>query len=109
MRDTPLKRKPVILIIMDGYGLRKANIGNAVNQAKKPHLDAFIHDYPMTTLAASGEEVGLPEGQMGNSEVGHLNMGAGRTVYQSLTLINKNFTCLDYYLMVEFTHILDIS
>lgn len=55
MRDTPLKRKPVILIIMDGYGLRKANIGNAVNQAKKPHLDAFMHDYPMTTLAASGE------------------------------------------------------
>lgn len=59
MRDTPLKRKPVILIIMDGYGLRKANIGNAVNQAKKPHLDAFMHDYPMTTLAASGEEVGF--------------------------------------------------
>ena len=64
MRDTPLKRKPVILIIMDGYGLRKANIGNAVNQAKKPHLDAFMHDYPMTTLAASGEEVGLPDGQL---------------------------------------------
>lgn len=89
MRDTPLKTKPVILIIMDGYGLRQDNNGNAVEQAAKPHLDAFMRDYPMTTLTASGEEVGLPEGQMGNSEVGHLNMGAGRTVYQSLTLINK--------------------
>lgn len=104
MRDTPLKRKPVILIIMDGYGLRKANIGNAVNQAKKPHLDAFMHDYPMTTLAASGEEVGLPEGQMGNSEVGHLNMGAGRTVYQSLTLINKNLKDGTFFTNEHYVH-----
>lgn len=89
MKDTPIKRKPIILCIMDGYGLRKENTGNGILQAKKPHLDAFLKDYPHTTLCASGEEVGLPEGQMGNSEVGHLNMGAGRTVYQSLTLINK--------------------
>lgn len=74
---------------MDGYGLRKDEVGNAIKQAKKPNLDAFMNEYPMTTLEASGEEVGLPEGQMGNSEVGHMNMGAGRTVYQSLTLINK--------------------
>lgn len=89
MKDVPFKRKPVILVIMDGYGLRNEEIGNAVNLAKKPNLDKFFSEYPMVTLEASGEEVGLPEGQMGNSEVGHLNMGAGRTVYQSLTLINK--------------------
>lgn len=86
---TDEQRKPIILCIMDGYGLRKDNVGNAINQAKKPNIDAFMAEYPMTQLKASGEEVGLPENQMGNSEVGHMNMGAGRTVYQSLTLINK--------------------
>ncbi len=91
------KTKPIILCIMDGYGLRKENLGNAVNQAKKPNLDAFMKDYPMTKLEASGEEVGLPEGQMGNSEVGHMNMGAGRTVYQSLTLINKAIKDGDFF------------
>lgn len=82
-------KKPVILCILDGYGIRVENHGNAINEAKKPNLDSFMKKYPMTLLDASGEAVGLPEGQMGNSEVGHLNIGAGRIVYQSLTLINK--------------------
>lgn len=84
-----MKNKPIILCIMDGYGLRKSSYGNAVLEAKKPNLDYFFKKYAFTTIEASGEAVGLPEGQMGNSEVGHLNIGAGRVVYQSLTLINK--------------------
>lgn len=81
--------KPIILCIMDGYGIRNNTVGNAVKEAKKPHLDAFFKKYAYTEINASGEYVGLPDGQMGNSEVGHCNMGAGRIVYQSLSLINK--------------------
>ena len=83
------KKKPVILCIMDGYGIRHNPYGNAVYDAKKPNLDAYFKKYAYTEINASGEYVGLPDGQMGNSEVGHMNMGAGRIVYQSLTLINK--------------------
>ena len=82
-------KKPVILCILDGFGYRENHHGNAVYQAKKPNLDAFFNKYPTTLIDASGMAVGLPEGQMGNSEVGHLNIGAGRIVYQSLTLLNK--------------------
>ncbi|GIP46164.1 2,3-bisphosphoglycerate-independent phosphoglycerate mutase [Paenibacillus sp. J45TS6] len=82
--------KPVALIIMDGFGLRNTVVGNAVAQAKKPNYDRYMAKYPHTTLTASGEAVGLPEGQMGNSEVGHLNIGAGRIVYQDLTRISKS-------------------
>lgn len=82
-------KKPIILCIMDGYGISNQIEGNCVIKAHKPNLDRFFKEYPNTLIAASGEEVGLPEGQMGNSEVGHLNIGAGRIVYQSLTLINK--------------------
>lgn len=81
--------KPVALIILDGFGLRNATYGNAVVQAKKPNYDRLWNTYPHTTLGASGMAVGLPEGQMGNSEVGHLNIGAGRVVYQELTRITK--------------------
>lgn len=84
-----MKNKPIILCIMDGYGIRKDTHGNAISEAKKPHLDAFFKKYAYTEINASGEYVGLPDGQMGNSEVGHMNIGAGRIVYQSLTLINK--------------------
>ncbi|MDY0294215.1 MAG: 2,3-bisphosphoglycerate-independent phosphoglycerate mutase [Acholeplasmataceae bacterium] len=76
------------LIIMDGYGLAPASSSNSVSLAKKPFLDQLFKEYPSNTLQASGEYVGLPDGQMGNSEVGHLNLGAGRIVYQSLTRIN---------------------
>ncbi|MBI9008723.1 MAG: 2,3-bisphosphoglycerate-independent phosphoglycerate mutase [Tenericutes bacterium] len=82
-------KKPVVLIIMDGIGMGPANFGNAYSQAKKPNLDKFFKEYPNNLIEASGEAVGLPEGQMGNSEVGHMNIGAGRIVYQSLTRINK--------------------
>lgn len=75
---------------MDGFGLRGVTEGNAVAQAKKPNYDRYMNTYPHTTLTACGEAVGLPEGQMGNSEVGHLNIGAGRIVYQDLTRITKS-------------------
>jgi len=74
---------------MDGYGISQNANGNAIMEAKKPHLDDYFKNYSYTEINASGEYVGLPDGQMGNSEVGHMNIGAGRIVYQSLTLINK--------------------
>lgn len=77
------------LIIMDGYGCAKPDKFNAVYQAKKPNLDKIFAEYPHTTILPYGENVGLPEGQMGNSEVGHLNLGAGRIVYQPLSRISK--------------------
>ena len=86
-----MAKKPVLLCIMDGFGwVPNETYGNAVVAAKTPHLDALMAKYPMTTINASGMAVGLPEGQMGNSEVGHTNMGAGRIVYQQLTLITKS-------------------
>lgn len=89
--------KPVALIIMDGFGLRNTVEGNAVAQAKKPNYDRFMSQFPHTTLTACGEAVGLPEGQMGNSEVGHLNIGAGRIVYQDLTRISKSIRDGEFY------------
>ncbi len=85
-----MKKRPVMLIIMDGYGLAEASKGNAISLAKKPNLDAIFKKYDTMTLKASGEAVGLPEGQMGNSEVGHMNIGAGRIVWQSLSRINNS-------------------
>lgn len=82
-------RKPLMLIILDGWGIREETEGNAVAQANTPYFDGLLDTYPHTEVAASGEDVGLPDGQMGNSEVGHLNMGAGRIVYQELTRISK--------------------
>ena len=82
--------KKVLLTIMDGVGLRDNNHGNAFNQAKHPNLDYLMKNYPNSKLEASGELVGLPKGQMGNSEVGHMNIGAGRIVYQPLQLITKS-------------------
>jgi 2,3-bisphosphoglycerate-independent phosphoglycerate mutase len=83
-----MNKKFAGLIIMDGYGLAPASASNSVSLARKPFLDKLFQEYPNNVLQASGEDVGLPEGQMGNSEVGHLNLGAGRIVYQSLTRIN---------------------
>ncbi len=82
-------KKPVVLAILDGFGLSDVEFGNAVMQAKTPNYDRFAEKYAFSTVYADGEHVGLPDGQMGNSEVGHLNIGAGRVVYQSLVLINK--------------------
>jgi len=80
--------KPLAIIIMDGFGISPVQEANAVARAKKPNLERFWKDYPTTTLAASGLAVGLPRGQMGNSEVGHLNIGGGRIVYQDYTRIS---------------------
>ena len=81
--------RPLVLVIIDGWGYRTDPFGNAVAAAKTPNWDALWQRWPHTVLAASGEPVGLPEGQQGNSEVGHLNIGAGRIVYQDLTRINR--------------------
>jgi 2,3-bisphosphoglycerate-independent phosphoglycerate mutase len=81
--------KPLVLMILDGFGLREESEFNAVKNANTPNIDSFFKHYPNSKLIASGEAVGLPEGQMGNSEVGHLNIGAGRIVYQDLTRIFK--------------------
>src|SRR6476660_7629290 len=80
--------KKVILIIMDGWGLGKVASSDAIQHANVPFTKSLYSAYPNTTLITCGEKVGLPEGQMGNSEVGHLNLGAGRIVYQELQRIN---------------------
>lgn len=82
-------KKPTMLMILDGFGTRSEVCGNAVKKAKTENLDKLFATYPHTTIGASGMDVGLPSGQMGNSEVGHLNMGSGRIVYQELTKITK--------------------
>ena len=92
-----MPKQPVALIILDGFAFRDEQFGNAVAQAKKPNFDRYWASYPHSTLTASGEAVGLPDGQMGNSEVGHLNIGAGRIVYQSLTRIHKSIRDGDFF------------
>lgn len=90
-------KKPTLLMILDGFGLNDNHEANAVYQAKTPNLDRIMKTYPNTYGYASGLQVGLPEGQMGNSEVGHLNMGAGRIVYQELTRITKEINDGDFF------------
>ena len=92
-----IKRKPVLLMILDGFGLSEKKEGNAIAAAKKPNIDRLFSTYPHSTLQASGMSVGLPVGQMGNSEVGHLNIGAGRIVYQDLTRITKSIKEGDFF------------
>src|SRR5882757_5275299 len=83
-----MNKKKVILVIMDGWGLGKKKSADAIQNANVPFVSSLYKNYPNTTLVTCGEAVGLPEGQMGNSEVGHLNLGAGRIVYQELQRIN---------------------
>ena len=83
-------KKPMALVILDGWGYREDNASNAINNAKTPVMDELIASNPNTLISASGLDVGLPDGQMGNSEVGHTNIGAGRVVYQDLTRITKS-------------------
>ena len=82
-------KSKALLIILDGYGVSNSHEGNAIYSANPEFINKLFSERPYTTLAASGLEVGLPAGQMGNSEVGHLNIGAGRIVYQDITRINK--------------------
>ena len=117
-----MSKKPTVLLIMDGFGLNDRHEANAVYEANTPNIDKLMKECPFVKGNASGLAVGLPDGQMGNSEVGHLNMGAGRIVYQELTRITKaiqdgdffdnkaflkriipHFIYMVYYLMVEYT------
>ena len=92
-----MSKKPTVLMILDGYGLNEKSQGNAVALAKTPVMDKLMAECPFVPGNASGMAVGLPEGQMGNSEVGHLNMGAGRIVYQELTRITKEIEDGDFF------------
>ena len=98
-------KKPLILCILDGCGIRKEKSGNAFKNASKPTFDFLWDKYPHSLLEASGKKVGLPEGQMGNSEVGHMNIGAGRIVYQPLEIINRTIEDKSFY---ENEKILDV-
>ncbi len=91
------QRHPLALIVLDGWGLSQHQKGNAIAQAATPNIKNYMASYPFTTLECSGLAVGLPEGQMGNSEVGHLNIGAGRVVYQELTRITKSIKDGDFF------------
>ena len=96
------KKKPTVLMILDGYGMRDTCEHNAVCEAKTPIMDQLMSQCPFVRGNASGLAVGLPDGQMGNSEVGHLNMGAGRIVYQELTRITKSIEDGDFFENPEF-------
>ncbi|PFG14765.1 MULTISPECIES: 2,3-bisphosphoglycerate-independent phosphoglycerate mutase [unclassified Bacillus (in: firmicutes)] len=102
-----MPKKPEALIILDGFGLRDEEKGNAVAHANKPNFDRYWNNYPHATLQASGKAVGLPDGQMGNSEVGHLNIGAGRIVYQSLTRVNLAIEEGDFFENETFLEAID--
>lgn len=90
-------KKPLVLCIMDGFGYNASDYGNAIAAAKTPNLDKIRENNPGTLIGASGMDVGLPDGQMGNSEVGHTNIGAGRVVYQELTRISKAIADGDFF------------
>lgn len=90
-------KKPMVLVILDGYGYREEKQDNAIVNAKRPVMGALWQNYPHTLIAASGLDVGLPDGQMGNSEVGHVNLGAGRIVYQDLTRLDKEIKDGDFF------------
>ena len=90
-------KKPVVLCIMDGFGINPGDKGNAIEAANTPNLSKLFAENPFTTIGASGLDVGLPDGQMGNSEVGHTNIGAGRVVYQMLVKISKSITDGDFF------------
>ena len=92
-----MKHRPTMLMILDGFGIRKETYGHAIAAAKTPVLDDFFSRYPFITIEASGEPVGLPAGQMGNSEVGHLNIGAGSVVYQNLLKITRSIRSGEFF------------
>ena len=94
--------KTTVLMILDGFGINDRTEGNAIKLAKTPVIDSLMKEYPCVKGYASGLDVGLPEGQMGNSEVGHLNIGAGRIVYQEFTRITKSIENGDFFTNEEF-------
>ena len=101
------KRKTTALIILDGYGLREATEFNAIHAASTPVMDKLIAENPNSMVSGSGMDVGLPEGQMGNSEVGHMNLGAGRVVYQDFTRITRSIMDGDFFENEAFTNTID--
>ncbi len=94
---SPTNTTPVCLLILDGFGYREETSDNAIAQAKKPNLDALWKNFPHTLINASEHYVGLPDGQMGNSEVGHLNIGAGRIVFQDFERINNSIASGEFF------------
>ena len=102
-----MNKTPTTLIIMDGFGLRSEASGNAIRTAATPRLDQFFQDFAHTELSASGLDVGLPAGQMGNSEVGHTNTGAGRVVFQDLPRITKSIADGDFFQNPAYLHAMD--
>ena len=92
-----MPKKPLVLMILDGWGINPSPVHNAVALAKTPNLTKYLAEYPHTAIKTSGMAVGLPDGQMGNSEVGHLNLGAGRIVYQELTRVTKSILDGDFF------------
>ena len=102
-----MNKTPTTLIIMDGFGLSGEQRGNAIRAAKTPRLDQFFSEYPCTSLSASGLDVGLPEGQMGNSEVGHTNIGGGRVVFQDLPRINRSIEDGSFFQNPAYLHAMD--
>lgn len=99
-----MAKKPVVLLIMDGHGVNLSKYANAVLDAKTPNLDRLYASYPYTMIGASGLDVGLPDGQMGNSEVGHTNIGAGRVVYQMLVKITKDINDGEFFKKPALVH-----
>ena len=97
-----MEKKPVMLMILDGFGINGTEDANAVKLANTPNIDKLMKKYPTSVVHTSGLDVGLPEGQMGNSEVGHTNIGAGRIVYQELTRITKSIEDGDFFSIPEF-------
>ena len=92
-----MSKKPVVLMVLDGYGISDKAEGNAIAMAKTPVMDKLMTECPFVRGNASGLAVGLPDGQMGNSEVGHMNIGAGRIIYQDLTSITKAISDGDFF------------
>ncbi len=109
VKTLPQTKKPLVLIILDGWGLNPKEEGNAIANAETPVWDGLRAKYPNTILKAADRAVGLPEGQMGNSEVGHLNLGAGRVVYQPLTRINNSIESCEFYDNQVFHEAMDIA
>ena len=101
------EKKPTMLMILDGFGINEKEEGNAIKLANTPYIDKLMKKYPTTKIKPSGLAVGLPEGQMGNSEVGHTNIGAGRIVYQELTRITKSIEDGDFFTNSEFVNAID--
>ena len=102
-----MRRKPMMLMILDGFGNNENEKANAVKMANTPNIDKLMKTWQTTTIYTSGLNVGLPDGQMGNSEVGHTNIGAGRIVYQDLTRITKSIEEGDFFSIKEFTEAIE--